>query len=626
MKRAAAILALLPLIAAACTGGGTTEHRRKSPVVQLPRGGTLRVAMPALSVPLSLITTPDSPGALDPQLDGVPDASELFRCCLIRALLSYNGHPTNEGGAQPRPDLADGMPEVSTDGLTWTFHLRRGIHYAPPLQSVEITAGDFVRALQREARLGTPAAGGYSDLYSVIEGFDAYAQKEAGSISGLQTPDDHTLRVQLAQPASDLGYRLAMPAAAPIPPDPADPEAEFGAADGHDTDYGRFLVASGPYMIEGAEHLDPSAPPAEQEPVSGFVPAQSLTLVRNPSWSRSTDDLREAYADRIQITIGGTPDQAASKIERGKADLVFYFGPPALAFSAEVLRRFQDNPDLGRIMVNPRDFVRALVMNVAEPPFDDIHVRKAVNLAVDKRRMVELAGGLTAGRPAGHIGMDSLEDDLLLDYDPYRTPGDAGSVQLARAEMARSKYDANGDGRCDAAACRSVLALALDVQGALVPPVRQAFQEIGIHLHVVALDGATFFTRLEKPALHVPIGLFDGFFAGLYPNGAQFFPFFFSGGLYPLLGATPRKLRAWGYTVTKIPSVDDRIDQCLAIRGDAQPACWAALDKYLMEDVVPWVPYLYEADPELVSNRVAGYSFDQSVAMPALDQIALKPA
>jgi len=594
--------------------------------MELPLGGTLRVAMPfpPLPVPLSNITGAATE-ALDPQLDGVPDASELFRCCLLRTLLSYNGHPTNEGGAQPRPDLADGMPEVSTDGLTWTFHLRRGIHYAPPLQSVEITAGDFVRALQREARLGTPAAGGYSDLYSVIEGFDAYAQEEAGSISGLQTPDDHTLRVQLAQPASDLGFRLAMPAAAPIPPDPADPEAEFGVVDGHDTDYGRFLVASGPYMIEGAELLDPSAPPAEQEPVSGFVPARSLTLVRNPSWSRSTDDLRGAYADRIQITIGGTPDQAASKIERGKDDLVFYFGPPALSFSAEVLLRFEDNPGFGRAIVTPRDLVRALVMNVAEPPFDDIHVRKAVNLAVDKRRMVELAGGLTAGRPAGHIGLDSLENDLLLDYDPYRTPGDAGSVRLARAEMARSKYDANGDGRCDAAACRSVLALSLEPQDALLPPVRHAFEEIGIHLHVVSLDGAHFFPRLEKPALHPAIGLFDGFFVAPYPSGGQFFPAFFSGGLYPLLHATRHNLRRWGYAVTSIPSVDDRIDQCLAIRADAQPACWASLDKYLMEDVVPWVPYLYEANAQLVSNRVVGFSFDQSVAMPALDRIALKP-
>jgi hypothetical protein len=190
--------------------------------------------------------------------------------------------------------------------------------------------------------------------------------------------------------------------------------------------------------------------------------------------------------------------------------------------------------------------------------------------------------------------------------------------------MARSIYDANGDGRCDAAACRSVMALSLEPQDALLPPVRHAFEEIGIHLHVVPLDGPHFFTRLGKPALHVAIGLFGGYFVGPYPSGGQFFPSPFSGGLYPLVHATPHNLRRWGYAVTSIPSVDDRIDQCRATRADAQPACWASLDKYLMEDVVPWVPYLYEANAQLVSNRVAGFSFDQSVAMPALDRIALK--
>jgi peptide/nickel transport system substrate-binding protein len=621
VRRPAAIIALLALAAAACTGGGTTEHGRKSPVVQLPRGGTLRVAMPVFAG--SNITTPGSTTALDPQLENPFDAFELFRCCLLRTLLSYNGHPTNQRGTQLRPDLADGMPDVSPDGLTWTFHLKRGIRYAPPLQSVEITAQDFVRALEREARLN----GGYSSYFSVIQGFDAYAQQETGSISGLQAPDAHTLRVQLAQPAGDLGFRLALSAAALFPLDPADPSAEFGAAAGHDTGYGRFLVASGPYMIEGAEHLDPSAQPAQQKPVSGFAPGKSLTLVRNPSWNESTDDLRGAYADHIENTIGGTPDQAASKLEQGRADLVFYVGPPP-QYSAGVVRRFQDNPDLGRLIVSPRDFVRALMMNVAEPPLDDIHIRKAANLVVDKRRLIELAGGAAAGRPAGHLGLDSQENDLLLNYDPYRTPGDGGSARLARAEMAQSKYDANGDGRCDALACRSVLALAGPLFPALLPPVQQAFEEIGIHLHVVFLDPPTLFARLANPALHFGMALFIGLFKD-YPNGSQFFPALFSGATigtsnYSLVGATADQRAGWGYSVTEVPSVDDRIDQCSAVLGDAQTSCWAALDKYLMEDVVPWVPYIAETHVDLVSSRLASFSFDQSVALPALDQIALK--
>ena len=129
-------------------------------------------------------------------------------------------------------------------------------------------------------------------------------REQQDSISGLQTPDDHTLVVQLAKPSGDLGYRLALPAAAPIPP---------GAVNGH-SDYGRSFVASGPYMFEGSQNLDFSKPAADQVPASGYVPYRlsnesftqgSMTLVRNPSWDPSTDQLRAAYVDRIELSFGG---------------------------------------------------------------------------------------------------------------------------------------------------------------------------------------------------------------------------------------------------------------------------------------------------------------------------------
>src|SRR5205085_12217602 len=86
----------------------------------------------------------------DPQIEGIGYMSyELERCCLLRTLLSYNGKPTSEGGAVLRPDLADGLPTISDNGLAWTFRLKRGIHYAPPLQDTEITSGDFVRSIER---------------------------------------------------------------------------------------------------------------------------------------------------------------------------------------------------------------------------------------------------------------------------------------------------------------------------------------------------------------------------------------------------------------------------------------------------------------------------------------------
>jgi peptide/nickel transport system substrate-binding protein len=113
--------------------------------------------------------TQDDPAALDPQLSYIGDEWEVLRCCLSRTLLSHTGQSTQDGGAILRPDLAARMPDVSADGLTWTFSLKHGIHYAPPFQTTEVTSPDFVRAFNREAKIGKNAYGYYFD---VIRGFD----------------------------------------------------------------------------------------------------------------------------------------------------------------------------------------------------------------------------------------------------------------------------------------------------------------------------------------------------------------------------------------------------------------------------------------------------------------------
>ena len=74
-----------------------------------------------------------------------------------------------------------------------------------------------------------------------------------------------------------------------------------------------------------------------------------------------------------------------------------------------------------------------------------------------------------------------------------------------------------------------------------------------------------------------------------------------------------------------VPGVDDRIDACLFELGEAQLRCWANLDQYLMEDVVPWVPTLSDVHVQVIPSRIARYSYDQFGDLPALDQIALRP-
>lgn len=280
LLRASAGIALALVVAGCGPAAVSTPVGRTTPDPQR-RGGTLRVALLSSIGPLQL-------DILHP--DAFLDTLAVNRCCLSRSLLSYSGQPTEQGGTEPRPDVASALPEVTADGLTWTFRLKPGLHYGPPLESVPIRAADFVRAVERGLSLGPRET--LTDL-SMIRGVAEFKTGQADTIAGLETPDDQTLVVHLVQPTGDLSYRFSMPDTAPIPP--AANGARLGVADGHAEDYADFLVSSGPYRVEqSSQVVSPDG-----ETWDGL-----LVLVRNLSWIPGSDDLRPAYPDRIEVVLG----------------------------------------------------------------------------------------------------------------------------------------------------------------------------------------------------------------------------------------------------------------------------------------------------------------------------------
>ena len=601
--------------------------RAAGPASHATRGGTLRVAVPGWAFS-ELANSIPQPSALDPQLVRGLDSVELLRCCLLRTLYTHPGRSYQDGGADLYPDLAERLPEVSPDGRTWTFRLRHGLKYAPPLQGTEISTADVVRALMRDAR-----ASGSGDVYSVIEGFDAYRTRQASTISGLATPDRYTLTVRLNLVAGDLAERFALSQSAPIPPRPNHPTDPLGVATGHDDGYGSFLVASGPYMIAGSEALDFASDPTRQHPVSGFVPGHSLVLARNPSWQPATDQLRPAFVNAIQFSIGVSDQEAARRLQSGEADLIMRASPPPQLLPSLLLAAESD-PHLGRLDVQSRDFLRTVVMNLAVPPFDDVHVRRAVNYIINKRALVDAHGGALAGSVATHYVPDSLEAGVLSNYDPYATEGATGNLELASREMKQSRYDPQHTGRCSLSVCQHVLGWSR--KGATGPfPEIGGFPMLGrmmaldlsrigidVDLHVPTATIAVSTSPSSHNALYLTEGL-----APTFMSASSTFPGDFSrAGNEALLGATSTQLRGWGYSVSEVPTIDLRINECMSIVGPARrAACWTALDIFVMEKVVPIAPYTSEKVAEVVPNRIANYAYDQSADSPALDQIALRP-
>jgi ABC-type transport system substrate-binding protein len=613
-------IALVLMLAAACTGSSTgTAGPSRGPV-----GGTLRIGM-------------EHPAywGLDPVHEWSSATWELLRCCLVRTMMSYDLAGTTPD-LRPIPDLAAAPPEISTDGLTWTFDLRRGIRYAPPLADVEVTSGDFVRAIMRAAAAEDPAQPGLGGYLGMIEGIDAYERGRAATIVGLATPDSSTLRITTTRLDSTLLYLLALPLTSPIPPGPGDGAAPFGVATGYDdrnaepnggaTSYGPVLVASGPYMIEGAGDVDLTLPPAERQPPAGFTPADvdtqddfhvrrypSITFVRNPSWRSQDDPLRPALADRIEI-VGGPAPRLFRQMRAGDLDLVFDAQPPD-----ELLRTYQDDPALRPLVRSPVGSTGSLFssFNVAEPPFDDVAVRVAVATAMDRAGLAEMVGGASI-RPAQHFGVDTFEASLLAAWAGIAGTGGHGDAAAAAEAMRGSRY-ARG-GRCADASCEGVPIVVREEMRPGIPAFRRALHALGIVPQI----------RIGDPYVCVDPEAHVGMCVGLgwapdFPSASQYLGAFFSSDAIfnsTRLGSTPAQLHRWGYPVTRVPEVDTQIDRCERELGIEQAPCWARLDEYVMTQLMPAVPMGQFATFRLSSPSIGAFPWDEVNLEPALERIA----
>jgi peptide/nickel transport system substrate-binding protein len=129
---------------------------------------------------------------------------------MIRTLVTFR-HETGTAGTEIVPDLATSVPTPTDNGLTYTFHLKSGVKFAPPVNR-EITSQDIAYAFQRinDAKL-VAQYGYYYD--GVIKGLTGKAKTPDNHISGIETPDAKTIIFHLTSPVGDFLQRVASPAA-----------------------------------------------------------------------------------------------------------------------------------------------------------------------------------------------------------------------------------------------------------------------------------------------------------------------------------------------------------------------------------------------------------------------------
>jgi peptide/nickel transport system substrate-binding protein len=568
LLRWVSLLAALVLLAAACDDGGAVGVGDGEPNRGVKRG-TLRVFS------YSPADTLD-PGVAYFDLDFA-----LFRG-MVRELYSFDTRIEGERSLQPVPDLADGPYQLSDDGRTYTFKLRQGVRYAPPVDR-EIQAKDFVYAIERQVDPKVAPEHRSPNPYArLIEGVDDFAAGKARRISGLRAEGDHTLHITLDRPASDFPSILTLPFFSPVP-------EEYASDYTPGEDYGQHLVASGPYRLKQ------------------YDPGRLIELVRNENWDPRSDPLRSAWVDKIRVTIGLSEPGIQQAIEAGEADLNLDAVPPPVAD----LPRLSGDPTLARqLAVETTGCVHYLTMQTDVGPTKSKAVRQAVNYAIDRQAVVLAMGGRYAGEPATTVLSPTLAGYSA--FDLYPSQDFKGDPDKARELLAEAGYP---DG-----VTLTYVSQDKPKWKAMYEAVRASLERARITLEPKFYKGREVYSRslrLRSRRDEHHLGA-----AAVCPdvpgNGSRSIFVLLDGRLI-----TPTANNNYGnYDNDKVNSL---IDQAYEARDDqSRAALWGQVDRLVMEDAA-WAPLVYDREAFFWSSRVRNWTFSAWLKNPDITNLWLDP-
>lgn len=485
----------------------------------------------------------------------------------------YSHRPDQLG--EVTPDLASGPPEISSDLKTVTVHIRSGVRFSPPVNR-EVTSADVAYAIERGANPNV-ANPYFATYFSSLIGA---SRADGGPIPGISTPNRHTIVFHLDEPKAPIvAAALVLPLSAPVP-------EEFARRfDAHSpTEYGKYLVATGPYMFKSN---------AEGRVLGvGYEPGKSATLVRNPNW-RSRTDYRPAYLNQIDIRIGGDPDVIGRQVLEG-SDMVQNeeVAPSILQLAYEHFRP--------QLEISPGAGSNYIAVDNRQGPFANVDVRRALWAALDRVAMDRARGGELVTNVMTHFIYPEIPGfeqagglaGPRVDYNEHP----AGDMQVAAGYMRLAGYPS---GSYTGSAALQVVGVSGSPESEDAEIVDQTLRELGFKTHFVLVEKATMFSKFcGTPAEEIDVCPNVGWVADFGdPQAVLDVPF---NGAH----IEPTNNSNWGQVDD--PAIDRRMAAAELVLGtSARAAAWAAIDRELVAQAVA-IPYAWDKQPNIESSDVNG--------------------
>lgn len=544
LRRTAWVLVVPALVATACGGGNS------------PSQGAVLAPNQTLRFPIV-----DDIKTLDPgHVSTAVDIAEVQNV--------FGGLYRFDNNLKEVPYIATGMPDVSSDGMTYTFHLRNDVKFS---NGDPVTSADVLYSWNRAARLNDS----YGIVFQPVQGYDAVAPASSNTtptakeLSGLSAPDQFTVKAVLSKPAGYWLTELALWTA-----DVVDQKVIPSDTDKTWWTNATTAVGTGPFKL-----LE-------------YAPKNHLFFVNTPNWWGGST----GHLTRVEITVLADQSSQVTKYQTGGFDEV---GPADTYPPLDAVRNFQANPSLASQFVNiPGARTTWVGFNFSTGPFapdpavglnDPVALagRRAFSEAIDRSQLVNVAcgpGGITCKAAHGGFiskglkGYTGDNSDPNTNFDPNKAKQDLQTWDPTGTKRAGLTYWYN----------------ASSVNKAIADNLQSQWQtNLGVNVATNSLDFPTFLTnRQDKKYI-----LFRDSWGADYDNPQDWFDNLFI--------SSQAAVGLGNNDGLKDPRIDQAAAKAEAESGDQATSDFARAGKYLIDDVAG-ANLIYGANQYFIKPYVKG--------------------
>ena len=508
-------------------------------------------------------------GTADPQVNASAQFAQLFQ--VTQDGLTAFRKTAGAAASSVVADLATRLPRSADGGSTWTLQLRTGVRYA---NGARVRPRDVRFTFERLFKVHAATA---ATLYGGLVGAPACLANPATCtlVSGI-TVTGRAIAFHLTRPDATWPRKLALPQAALLPPSVG--SGEIG------TEVSR-LTGTGPYYW------------------ASYAPARQLILRRNPYfkvWAPAAQP--DGHVDRIVERFGLGVEAEVTQVERGQADWVVDDVPADRL--RELVSRFKP-----QLHVNQLPAAWYVALNVNIKPFNQLAARQAVNLAIDRNKLVGIFGGAQRAAATCQVLPPGLPG-----YSPYCPWTLGGSAPWSAPDLARAKQLVQQSGMTGVRV--DVVVADDDVQKAIGRYIQVVLFKLGFDPRVKALPEGVQYPYVQNSRNRVQAGLAQ------WQQDYEPAPAALLDGLLgcdafvPDSDSSPN-ISGFCDRKTVQPLIEQAVELDATDPGAAKPL-WRQVDRRLT-DLAVWLPLFNPKQIDLVSKRVGNYRWSPQLhLMPSL--------